>query len=225
MQHLLFRVFSFLGIIFSMPSCHSPASALPSATIDYGKVVAALEEAIEFEIADKELPAVSIILIEDDRTVWTKGFGFVDRDKSVPANNQTIYRVGSVSKLFTDIGIMQLVEKGEIDLDQPITAYLPDFRPENPFGGHITLRQLMSHRAGLIREPPVGHYFDDQGRTLAETVESINNTSLVYKPETRIKYSNAGIAVAGFVMEHLMQEPFSHYLKEAGYSTTGALEQ
>src|SRR5436190_648599 len=78
----------------------------------------------------------------------------------LPATPDTVYRVGSVSKLFTDLAIMQLVERGLLDLDDPITKYLPDFKPRNRFDVAITLRQLMSHRAGLVREPPLGNYFD-----------------------------------------------------------------
>src|SRR5205807_2715667 len=133
----------------------------------------------------------------------------------VPATPETVYRVGSVSKLFTDIGIMQLVERGELDLDAPVTRYLPDFKPANPFGKPITLRQLMSHRAGLVREPPVGHYFDPTEPTLTQTVLSLNSTELIHAPETHTKYSNAGIATVGYILEKTKGKPFPTYLKHA----------
>ncbi|HEV3118048.1 MAG TPA: serine hydrolase [Gemmataceae bacterium] len=177
--------------------------------------VKAIETLITREVQDKQLPALSIALVDDQTIVWAKGFGFTDANNKTPATADTVYRVGSVSKLFTDIGIMQLVERGEIDLDAPVTKYLPDFKPANPFGKPITLRQLMSHRAGLVREPPVGHYFDPTGPTLAQTVESLNRTELIYAPETHTKYSNAGIAVVGYVLERLKGEPFPTYLKHA----------
>ena len=156
-----------------------------------------LERFIAHEMADKELPALSIALVDDQQIVWAKGFGFADPKDKVPATAETVYRVGSVSKLFTDIAIMQLVEQGKIDLDAPVTRYLPDFRPRNPFGKAITLRQLMSHRSGLVREPPVGNYFETTEPSLARTIASLNQTELVYAPETRTKYSNAAIATVG----------------------------
>ncbi|MCH2471297.1 MAG: beta-lactamase family protein, partial [Gemmatimonadetes bacterium] len=128
------------------------------------------------------------------------GWGRPPPYAGVPASEHTVYRVGSVSKLFTDIAIMQLVERGELDLDAPVTTYLPDFAPENPFGTPITLRQLTSHRSGLVREPPVGHYFDPTEPTLAQTVASLSPTRLVYPPTERIKYSNAAIATVGYVL-------------------------
>ena len=163
---------------------------------------------------DKALPAVSIALVDDQRIVWSKGFGYADPAKKLPATADTVYRVGSVSKLFTDIAVMQLVERGQVDLDAPVTTYLPSFKPTNPFGTPITLRHLMSHRAGLVREPPVGHYFDDTAPTLAATVDSLNRTTLVYAPGTRTKYSNAGIAVVGRVLEVVAKQPFADALRD-----------
>ena len=124
-------------------------------------MVERLTNFIRHEMADKGLPALSIALVDDQETVWAQGFGYADPEDSIPATARTVYRVGSVSKLFTDIAIMQLVERGQLDLDAPITAYLPDLRPASPFRAMPTLRQLMSHRGGLVREPPVGNYFDD----------------------------------------------------------------
>ena len=132
-----------------------------------------------------------------------------------PATAETVYRVGSVSKLFTDMAVMRLVEQGEIDLDAPVTKYLPEFQPRSPFNKPITLRMLMSHRAGLVREPPTGNYFAPDHPSLADTVRSLNDTELVYEPEAKSKYSNAGIAVVGYVLERTQKQPFADYLEQA----------
>jgi len=160
-------------------------------------------------------------LVDGRRVVWAQGFGWADSAAGVRANASTVYRVGSVSKLFTDVGIMRLVEQGTLKLDTPIQRYLPDFHPKNPFGGEITIRELTSHRAGLTREPPIGNYFDDSTRSLAATVASLNGTSLVYKPGTHTKYSNAGIAVLGYVLERTQHESFYPYLKRAVLAPMG----
>jgi CubicO group peptidase (beta-lactamase class C family)/D-alanyl-D-alanine dipeptidase len=182
---------------------------------DYAATVEMLEKFIAHEMADKELPALSIALVDDQRIVWAKGLGFADPKAKVPATAETVYRVGSVSKLFTDIAVMQLVEQGKIDLDAPVTRYLPDFRTRNPFGKPVTLRQMMSHRSGLVREPPVGNYFDPTDPSLARTIASLNDTELVYAPESHTKYSNAAIATVGYVLERTQAEPFAKYLKRA----------
>ncbi len=197
----------------SLSQTENRANIAPRA--DYAAAVDLLERFITHEMADKELPALSIALVDDQKIVWAKGFGFADPKNKTPATAETIYRVGSVSKLFTDIAIMQLVEQRKLDLDSPVTRYLPEFRPRNPFGKPVTLRQLMSHRSGLVREPPVGNYFETTEPSLAQTIASLNKTELVYAPESRTKYSNAAIATAGFVLERTQGEPFARYLKRA----------
>ncbi len=170
---------------------------------------------------DKGIPAVSIALVDGPTVVWSRGFGVERTVGSVPATANTVYRVGSVSKLFTDIGVMQLVERGLIDLDAPVQRYLPSFRPANPSGRSITLRQLMSHYSGLVREPPVGHYFDDTSPSLAATVASLNRTTLVYQPGTTPKYSNAAIATVGYVLEKRSGTSFARYLQRSVLAPMG----
>src|SRR3984893_8322329 len=181
---------------------------------DYTEVVEKLRPFILQQMAEKELPALSIALIDDQQIVWAVGFGMADPKSKTPASADTIYRIGSVSKLFTDIAIMQLVERGELNLDAPITDYLLDFHPRNPFGTPITLRELMSHRSGLLREPPVGNYFDPTEPSLAATVRSLNETELIFAPQTHTKYSNAAIAVAGYLLEQRSHQAFAADLKQ-----------
>lgn len=181
---------------------------------EYREVASKVSDAIHYEMVDKALNAVSIVLVKDMEILWARGFGVEDLNKSTKADANTVYRVGSVSKLFTDIGIMQLVEKGEVDLDAPITDYLPEFRPRSRFKREITLRQLMSHRSGLLREPLVGNYFDDDEPTLEATVKSIIDSDVIYAPESKIKYSNGAIATVGYVLEKLKGEPFASYLRK-----------
>ena len=180
----------------------------------YESIVNKLQDAIQYEIDSKDLNAISMVLVDDQKIVWAKGFGYEDPEKLIEADAYTVYRVGSVSKLFTDMAIMQRVEKGEISLDAPIQTYLPDFKPNNPFNKSITLRQLMSHRSGLLREPREGNYFADDGVSLKTTVESIVPSTLIHAPESKIKYSNAAIAVVGYTLEVLYQTPYVKYMQK-----------
>jgi serine beta-lactamase-like protein LACTB len=195
-----------------------PALARAEPTVapasQYAAAVAELQKLIEEETADKKLPAVSIALIDDQRVVWARGFGFQDRDRKIPATADTVYRVGSVSKLFTDVALMQLVEKGQLDLDAPVAKYLPDFKPKTkPEHKPITLRMLTAHRSGLIREPPFGNYFDPTEPTLKKTVASLNGIDLVYAPGEREKYSNAAIGVVGYTLQKTQNERFEKYVR------------
>ncbi|MSR31606.1 MAG: serine hydrolase [Gemmataceae bacterium] len=188
----------------------------------HAKAVEALRPWIEKEVREKKLPALSIALVDDQKIVWSAGFGFQDLERKIPASASTVYRVGSVSKLFTDIAIMQLVEKGDLDLDAPLGKYLPDFKPVNPFDAQaITLRHLMTHRSGLIREPPAGNYFDPDFPSLEKTVLSLNGIDLVYPPGKRTKYSNAAIAVVGRVLEKTAGRKFEEVVQQQVLSPLG----
>lgn len=185
-----------------------------TASSAYQAVSKELTATIKEEMKDKQLPALSIALIDGQSIVWAQGFGYEDAKRMVPASAHTVYRVGSVSKLFTDLAVMHLVEAGKLDLDAPVARYIPGFTPLNPFGGDITLRELMSHRSGLIREPPVGNYFDTSSPALRNTITSLNRTSLVFPPGSHTKYSNAGIATVGYVIEETTGRPFADYLEQ-----------
>lgn len=207
------RVASLLIAVTLASFVHAQPSVAPPEK--YGAAVALVEKLAQQELKAKNLPAISIALIDNQTIVWAKGFGFADPAKKIPATAETVYRVGSVSKLFTDVAVMQLVESGKLDLDAPVTKYLPDFKPKGQADKAITLRHLMTHRAGLVREPPVGNYFDPVNQSLEKMVASLNDTEVVCQPETKIKYSNAGVAVVGYVLQKTQNEPFAKYLKRS----------
>jgi CubicO group peptidase (beta-lactamase class C family)/D-alanyl-D-alanine dipeptidase len=188
---------------------------------DYSAVVAALTQLIKEEMSQKKLLALSVALVDGQSIVWAQGFGYADPQKKGLASAETVYRVGSVTKLFTAIGVMQLVERGQLDLDAPIQRVLPEFHPQNPFGTPITLRELLSHTSGLPYLPPAGNAFDPASPPLADVVHSLNDTVLIYPPGTRMKYSNAGVSVVAYALERTVGVPFAVYLKRALLSRAG----
>ena len=196
----LFQIY-LLQVFFSASAAGQDDDVSKQLGFKFSEALKKLDAAVEYEVKQKDLPAFSIALVDGDKVAWSKGYGFQDAEKKVPANADTIYRVGSISKLLTDISVMKLVESGDLDLDKPVTTYLPDFKPNNTSGTPITLRQLMTHRSGLVRESPVGNYFDPTEPGLVKTVASLNGTPIIYPPNTRTKYSNAAIAVVGAVLE------------------------
>ena len=189
------------------PATDALAGQIDPAIIDH------LLDVVQFEVRQKRLPAFSIGVVDGQRQAsFSIGFGHEDAAQTRLASGDTVYRVGSVSKLFTDLAVMQLVERGELSLDEDLRQRIPELHPQGADDAPITLRQLMSHRAGLVRESPVGNYFDDSSPSLRDTVLSLNETAYVYPPGTRTKYSNAGIAVVGYVIEQLKGVPFADYM-------------
>lgn len=167
------------------------------------------------------IPGVWLALLEVDPTngeqhLWATRVGGESHSLAERDAWETLatHRVASISKLFTDTAAMVLVERGELDLDADVRTWLPEFEPHNPSGEPVTLRQLMGHRAGVVRESPVGHYFDASEPTLAATVASLNDTALVDRPGASFKYSNPGIGVVGEVVARVTGKPFEVAVRE-----------
>ena len=144
-----------VSLIAGVVPCPTAMAQTIGPRSEFASIADSLRNAIKHEIEDKDLRAISIAIVADQDVVWAEGFGMADPDGKVAATAETVYRVGSVSKLFTDIGVMQLVERGELDLDAPVQTYLPEFRPKNPFDEPITIRQLHRIARDWSVSPPL----------------------------------------------------------------------
>lgn len=211
-----FSLFSVAIILFFVVSCQPENEGRQVVRTEYVETVEYLKELITAEIEKAGINGLSISLVDEEGIVWAEGFGFSDKANDVASTADTVYRVGSISKLFTDVGIMQLVEDGKIDLDAPITDYYLEFSLEDPFPDDepVSLRRLMSHTSGIPRECRVGHYFDDSEPSIKETVLSLNGMRHVYPVGTRTKYSNVGITIVGHVLAEVSGQDYVAYLKE-----------
>lgn len=181
--------------------------------VDYGPAIEQLVQTIDDELQQGDLTGLSVALVDGQRVVLTAGFGMADVEQQIPATDTTVYRVGSISKLFTALATMQLVEQGKLDLDAPLSKVLPSFRIVIPFedAKPITLRQLMCHRSGLVRESPVGGYFDDSQPSMGESIASLASCVLVNPPDTKTRYSNIGVTVVGQAVAAASGLPFEQY--------------
>lgn len=182
----------------------------------YQAPVDRLEAAVQEELKLGIVSGISIALIDDQQIVYADGFGLADAERKIPASAQTVYRAGSISKLFTAIAAMQLVEQGKLDLDAPVQNFNPDFQIVVPFedARPITLRQLMCHRSGMIRESPVGGYFDDGEPSVDGTIASVAQCVLVNPPNTKTRYSNVGPTVVGQTIEKVSGTSFEQHVQE-----------
>jgi CubicO group peptidase (beta-lactamase class C family) len=143
------------------------------------------------------LPGLSIALVDKYGVVWSEVYGFTDRKKKKPVTPDTIFSIQSMSKTLTATGVMVAVQDGIVELDTPITKYIPDFTvnsrlEENP-QERITLRHLLGHKAGFTHEAPIGNnnYLDFP--SFEAHIQSISNTWLRYPVGQRYSYSNLGI--------------------------------
>lgn len=187
--------------------------AQENAILDYREGIQRLEEVAESELQRKIVTGFSIALVDDQRIVYANGFGLADKQRRTLARSNSVYRAGSISKLFTALAAMQLAEQGKLDIDAPVMNYDSEFRIIVPFAGAkpITLRQLMCHRSGMTREAPVGGYFDDSEPSVTDSIASLAQCVLVNPPDTRTRYSNIGVTIVGQVVSKTAGVSFEDY--------------
>ena len=169
-------------------------------------VIRALEKFIELEMARAHLPGMAIALTDRERLLWSSTFGYSNLDAKIPVTPQTLFEIGSISKSFTSIVLLQLQEQGLLDLDEPVTRYLPWFKVQSEYSP-ITLKHLMSHSAGIIR----GMEFSGEARF--ETW-ALRNTRAAAPPGERYHYSNVGYKILNVVLEDVLCQSFGEIIQE-----------
>jgi len=165
---------------------------------------------------EQNIPALSIALVDKEGIVWSSCFGHIGPES--PNNPESMFSIQSISKTFTSTAILMAVEAGLLDLDTPVSEYIPEFNIPSYFDkepmGIITLRHLLSHTAGLTHEAPVGNNYTYDSPTFEEHVNSIQQTYLRYPVGQRYSYSNLGVDLAAYILQEVSGEPFHQYLKE-----------
>ena len=194
---MIFLLFSFTFFSFSFAQKYSIE--------DRPEVLANLqviETWIESQIEYNNLPGLSVAIVYDQDLIWQKGFGYADVEKKIPMTPQTIFRIASVTKLFTCAAIMQLRDQGKLQLDDPIEKYLSWFKIKNRFPDApiITIRHLMTHTSGLPREAAFPYWTDHKFPTLEQIMDTLPDQETTYPSETNLKYSNLGMALLGQVV-------------------------
>ncbi|MBM4438909.1 MAG: serine hydrolase [Candidatus Rokubacteria bacterium] len=169
---------------------------------------------IEGQMAVRGWPGLSIGVVRDQQLVWARGFGWADVERRVAATPGTRYRVASITKTFTATAILQLRDAGKLRLDDEVRAHLPWFTPATPFADAppITIRHLITHTAGLPREAPFPYWTDGAFPPLAQIRAAIATQASVLPTETRWKYSNLALVVAGEVVAAASGESWGAYL-------------
>jgi len=167
---------------------------------------------VETHLARNDVAGAVVVVVSSAEPALIKGYGYANVEKRTPVDARTLFREASISKLFTSLAVMQLVEQGKLDLDADANRYL-DFEIPPAFGKPVTLRQLLTHRAGFEeRLRDLGHAHAPP-MPLAEFARShLPRRSRV--PERMPSYSNYGLALAGYVVERTAGVPFERYLAE-----------
>jgi CubicO group peptidase (beta-lactamase class C family) len=170
------------------------------------------------EILEREgVPGIILSIVEDGQESWRAGIGLADIESRLPVSEDTIFRIGSISKMFASIAVMQLVEQGELNLDQRLSDLAPEIEFSNPWEENhpVRLVHLLEHTSGFedlhLRE----YAYDNSGITLQEAL-AFNPYSRAarWPPGMYFSYSNSGPAVAAYIVEKESGQSFEDYVRE-----------
>lgn len=236
-----FPVITILLVILFGSVAHAqippPPDASPSTPVDMVELPAfeptredAVLEAfidgvVEAHRREHDIPGVAVSVVKDGRIVLAKGYGYADMDAGVFASgDETLFRIGSVSKTFIWTAVMMLAERGQIDLDADVNDYLKGVIIPEKFGAPVTMNHLMAHRAGF--EDTFGVFMvEREGNVSLTDLLNKNMPARVFPPGARTSYSNWGSALAAKIVEDVTGESYSDFLfleilKPLGMSST-----
>ncbi len=193
----------------------SPQSSPFSEGVD--PVVEKYRTVIHDQMRKQGITGFALALVTDEEVLWTEGFGCTDQTCLTQITQDTPFSIQSMSKSFTSTIVLMAVKDGLLDLDTPISTYLPDFTVNSIFDERpqdiITLRMLLSHTAGFTHEAPVGNNFDPDPGTWEKHIASISDTWLKFPVGQGWSYSNLGVDLAGFILEQAAEKSFQAYTK------------
>jgi CubicO group peptidase (beta-lactamase class C family) len=204
------RKITCLGLLLALTAlCQSQGPR--SAALD------SLDALIAKEVSSNGVGGVTVGVVVGADLVWTKSYGEADMENHVPARKETVYRIGSITKQFTAIMLLQLVQAGKVHLSDPVEKYFPEIntvKGRSASAPPVTLFQLATHTGGLAREPDdlpsylVGPVSAWEGVLL----KALEHTSYAYEPGTQFSYSNIGYAVLGAALARAAKEPYVEYV-------------
>lgn len=172
-----------------------------------------LKSLIEEEARNNRIPGLSVAIVYDQEIVWTYSYGYADLQRKIPTGPQTIFALGSITKLITAIMLMRLRDAGKLSLDDTVEKYLPSIkvRSTSNNGRPVTLRQIASHTAGLQREVSTEGWHTLKFPTIEQLFESLKEVTTVFPPFSRYKYSNLGYTILGYVLSIVAGIPYKEY--------------
>lgn len=220
---MLIRLASLLAAIVLLAGCATPPPS-PAHTMlgDYTHTQKYLAWLIEREMAVNEITGVSISLVDDQKVIWQQGFGYSDLENKILATPETVYRAGSIAKVFTAAAAMQLAEQGKLDIDQPLSAALPEFsiKTRFPNAAPVTPRNIMCHHSGLPSNFLQGLFVREPDR-FESVVANIRDEYQAFPPNYVFSYSNLGMALLGAAIQKVSGEPFDAYMDQRFFQPLG----
>jgi CubicO group peptidase (beta-lactamase class C family) len=214
--------------LFAVPTEEAPAEEVAAAPESIGpsdpeELEAFIDGMMAAHMPSRNIPAATISIVKDGELFFAKGYGFADREEKIPVvANKTLFRPGSTSKLFTWTAVMQLAERGQLDLDADINDYLTAFKIPATYPEPITMKHLLTHTPGF-EDGGMGYLIikDESGLMPMREALAAHIPERVRPPGTWASYSNFGTALAGLIVEEITGLPFPDYIEQNIFQPLG----
>lgn len=171
-----------------------------------------INQFIEQNIEKSHIPGLSIAIVDKNKVIFSKGYGKDGNNRAISSNSP--FAIASLSKAFTAMAVMQLVEAGKLNLDSPIKKYIPSFKMADSRADQITVRQFLNQTSGLSDMVYPELTFKQQPASLENTIENLKDVVLAGNPGEKFRYHNPNYHVAARLVEVASQEKFSAYLQK-----------
>jgi CubicO group peptidase (beta-lactamase class C family) len=194
----------------------TPRDAYPQYT-GLEQVLARFEATVAGQVRDDAIGSLAVAVIVGGQVVWTRAYGWADTRTQIPADPRHVYRIGSLTKLFTAVVMMRLAERNVINLDDDVTQVVPELdllRDRHRYQGSITFRQLASHSAGVDWMPDDSAPWKRVDDWRARLQEIIPKTRILSPPGARARYSNVGYAILGLGLERAARRDFKQLMDD-----------
>ena len=211
----------FVGALAVLWLCAISAFSQNTLRPDWADVISEIRPIVDAEMEAVKVTGFALALVDGDKLVWSEGFGHSDLAAGKKADADTMFEIGSVSKTFTGLMVLQLVEEGKLDIDRPVTDYIPSFKLGPPVRDFprtdrsITVRDMMTHHSGIPGDLLNGAFATsfDPGYS-RKLLDWLAEDSATYPPGYRWSYSNTAVALLKDVIEAASGKPFNEYSNE-----------
>jgi Beta-lactamase class C and other penicillin binding proteins len=205
-------------IIFGQSKQDSPIENTP-VNIVYSESTEADIDVIFSQAYPSNSPGATVLIAKDDKILYRKAFGMANLELNVPMNPENVLQLASITKQFTSVAILMLMEQGKLSLQDPLSKYIADY----PRGNEITLHHLLNHTSGIISYTNLPEFRAKTrlDMTPEEIIDYFKNLPLEFNPNEKYAYSNSGYLLLGYIIEQLSGMSYGDFIQKNIFDKLG----
>ncbi len=183
-----------------------------SQTLNDRQLTAEIDKLLSSQFKENE-PGAEILIARKGQVFYKKAFGMANLELNIPMKPDMVFRIGSLTKQFTAVAILQLMEQGKLSLQDEITKFIPDYPMQ---GQHITIEHLLTHTSGIKPYTSMEEMSEIRRKDMNpnEVIDFFKNQPMDFVPGTKWKYNNSGYFLLGYIIEVITKKPYSTYLED-----------